>query len=62
MITYKLCYNIGLTYLCELISTKEIYVNTWMGTDHHQLSMPLTSKDRSITFLERSFVYAAQCE
>ena len=50
------------TYLCELISRRESSVNTRLGADHHQLSMPPISKDCSNTFLERSFIYAAPCE
>ena len=46
----------------ELINKKESHVNTRLGTDHHQLIMPLISKDCSNTFLERSFIYAAPCE
>ena len=49
-------------YLCELITKKGSHVNTRLGTDHHQLIMPLNSKDCSNTFLERSFIYAAPCE
>ena len=49
-------------YLCELINKKESHVNIRLGTDHHQLIMPLISKDCSNTFLERSFIYAAPCE
>ena len=49
-------------YLCELINKKESQVNTRLGTDHHQLIMPPISKDCSITFHERSFIYAAPCE
>ena len=41
-------------YLCELMTKKEIHVNTRLGTDHHQLIMPPISKDCSNTFLERS--------
>ena len=37
-------------------------MNTCFGTDHHQLIMPIISKDCSNTFLERSFSYAATCE
>ena len=49
-------------YLCELMNKKEGYVNTRLGADHHQLIMPLISKDCSNTFLERSFIYVAPCE
>ena len=62
MLTYKSYYNIVPTYLCELISRKESYVNTRLGSDQHQLIMPPISKDCSNTFLERSFNYAAPCE
>ena len=62
MLTYKSYYNIAPTYLCELISRRESSVNTRLGADHHQLSMPPISKDCSNTFLERSFIYAAPCE
>ena len=40
MLTYKSYYNIAPTYLCELISRKESYVNTRFGADHHHLLMP----------------------
>ena len=62
MLTYKSYYNIVPTYLCELISRRESFVNTRWGADHHQLIMPPISKDCSNTFLERSFIYAAPCE
>ena len=62
MLTYKSYYNIAPTYLCELISRRESYVNTQLGADHHQLIMPPISKDCSNTFLERSFFYADPCE
>ena len=62
MLTYKSCYNIAPTYLCELISRREGSVNTRLGADHHQLIMPPISKDCSNTFLERSFIYATPCE
>ena len=62
MLTYKSYYNIATTYLCELISRRESYVNTRLGADHHQLIMPPISKDCSNTFLERSFIYAAPYE
>ena len=55
-------YNSVPTYLCELISRKESYVNTRLGSDHHQLIIPPISKDCSNTFLGRSFIYAALCE
>ena len=58
MLTYTSYYNIAPTYLCELISRRESYVNTRLGADHHQLRMPSISKD----FLERSFIYAAPCK
>ena len=48
--------------LCELIRRRESSVNTRLGADHHQLSMPPISNDCSNTFLERSFIYAAPCE
>ena len=35
VITYKSFYNIAVTYLCELISRRESYVNTRLGADHH---------------------------
>ena len=60
MLTYKSYYNIAPTYLCELISRRESYVNTRLGSD--QLIMPPISKDCSNTFLEPSFIYAAPCE
>ena len=59
---YILYYNIAQTYLCELISRRESYINTQLGADHHQLIMPPISKDCSNTFLDRSFIYAAPCE
>ena len=62
MLTYKSYYYIAPTYVCELISRRESSVNTRLGADHHQLSMPPISKDCSNTFLERSFIYAAPCE
>ena len=62
MFTYKSYYNIAPTYSCELISRKESHANTRLGTDHHQLIMPPSSKDWSNTFLERSFIYAAPCK
>ena len=62
MLTYKLYYNIAPTYLCELISRRESYVNTRLGADHHQLILPSISKDCSNTFLERSLIYAAPCK
>ena len=62
MLTYKSYYNIAPTYLCELISRRESYVNTRLGSDQHQLIMPPISKDCSNTFLDRSFIYAAPCE
>ena len=62
MLTYKSYYNIAPTYLCEMISRREGYVNTLLGADHHQLIMPSISKDCSNTFLERSFIHAAPCE
>ena len=62
MLTYKSYYNIAPTYLYELISRKESYVNTRLEADHHQRIMPPISKDCSNTFLERSFIYAAPCE
>ena len=37
MLTYKSYYNISPTYLCELISRRESYVNTRLGANHHQL-------------------------
>ena len=58
MLTYKSYYNIALTYLCEMISRRESSVNTWLGSDQHQLIMPPIGKDCSNTFLERSFIYA----
>ena len=58
MLTYKSYYNMAPPYLCELINKKESHVNTRLGTDHHQLIMPPSSKDCSNTFLERSFIYA----
>ena len=48
-------------YLCELINKKESHVDSRLGTVHHQLIMPPSSKDCSNTFLERSFIYAAPC-
>ena len=51
MLTYKSYYNIVLPYVCELISKKESYANTRLGTDHRQLIMPPISKDCSNTFL-----------
>ena len=62
MLTYKSYYNMAPPYLCELINKQESHVNTRLGTDHHQLIMPPTSKHCSNTFLERSFIYAAPCE
>ena len=62
MLTYKSYYNIAPTYLCELISRRESFVNTRLGADHHRLIMPPISKDCSNTFLERSFMYTAPCE
>ena len=62
MLTYKSYNNIAPTYLCKLISRSESSVNTRLGADHHQLSMPPISKDCSNNFLERSFIYAAPCE
>ena len=71
MLTYKSYLRyIAPTYLCELISRRESFVNTRLGTDHnnnnnelvHQLIMPPISKDCSNTFLERSFIYADPCE
>ena len=62
MITYKSYYNIAQTYLWELISWRESYVNTQLGDDHHHLIMTPISKDCSNPFLERSFIYAAPCE
>ena len=56
MLTYKSYYNMAPPYLCELINKKESHVTTRLGTDHHQLIMP------PISFLERSFIYAAPCE
>ena len=38
-----------------------IYVNTRLGTDHHQHIMSPISKD-CYTALERLFIYAAPCE
>ena len=62
-ITYKLYYNIAPTYLCQLISRREsCFVTTRLGADHHQLIMPLISKNCSNAFLGRSFIYAAPCE
>ena len=58
LLTYKLYYNIALTYLCELISRRESSVNTRLGADHHQLIMAPISKDCSNIFLECSFIYA----
>ena len=54
--------SVSSAYLCELISRRESSVNTRLGADHHQLSMPPISKDCSNTFLERSYIYAAPCE
>ena len=62
MLTYKSCYNIAPTYLCELISRRESSTNTRLGADHQQIIMPPISKDCLNTFLERSFIYAAPCE
>ena len=62
MLTYKSYYIIASTYLYELVSWRESYVNTRLGADHHQLIMLLISKDCSNSFLERSFIYAAPCE
>ena len=62
MLTYTSYCNIAPTYLCELISLKESSVNTRLGADYHQLIIPLVSKDCSNTFLECSFIYAAQCK
>ena len=50
------------TYLCELISRRESYVNTRLGADHHQLIMPPISNYCSNTFLERSFIYVVPYE
>ena len=61
-LTSKSYYNIAPSYLCELIGRKQSSVNTLLGTDHNQLIIPLISKDIPITFLERSFIYAAPCE
>ena len=61
MLTYYSYYNIAPSYLCELINKKESHVNTRLGTDHHQLIMPI-SKDCSNTFLGRSFIYTAPYE
>ena len=62
MLTYKPYYQISQIYLCDLINKKGIYVNTLVGTDHHQLIMPPISKNCSNIFLERSFIYAFPCE
>ena len=62
MFTYISYYNIASYYLCELISRKEGYMNTCLGTDHHQLLMPPISKYSSDILIERSFIYAAPCE
>ena len=59
MLTYKSYYSIAPTYLCELISRRQSYVNTRLGADHHQLIIPPINKNCSNTFLERSFSYAA---
>ena len=45
MLTYKTYYIIAPTYLCELISRRESFVNTRLGADHHQPFMPPISKD-----------------
>ena len=62
LLTYESYYNIAPSYLCKLISKKASQVNTRLGTDHHQLTMPPISNDCSNTFLERSFMYATPCE
>ena len=62
MHTYKLCYNIAPSYLCELVNKNESHVNTRLGTDHHQHIIPPINKDCSNTFLELSFIYATLCE
>ena len=59
---YKSYYNIVPSYLCEMINKKESHVNTRLGTDHHQLIIPPTSKDCFNTFLERSVIHAAPWE
>ena len=41
---------------------KENYVNTLLGTDHHQLIISTISKDCSNTFPEHSFISAVPCE
>ena len=51
MLTYKSYYNMAPPYLCELINKKESHVNTRLGTDHHQLIMPI-SKDCSNTLVQ----------
>ena len=51
MLTYKSYYNIAPTYLCELISRSESSVNTRLGADHNQLSMPPISKIVQTLFL-----------
>ena len=43
-------------YLCELINKKESHVNTRLGTDHHQLIMPLISKDCLLSLSVHSFM------
>ena len=48
MLTYKSYYNNAPTYVCELISRRESYVNTRLGAE---LIMPQISKDCSNTFL-----------
>ena len=56
MLTYKLYYNIAPTYLWELISRKESYVNTCLGTDHQLVTLLIIiSKCNSI-------MYATPCK
>ena len=62
MLTHKSYNDIAPTYLRELISKRESYVNTRFRVDHHQLITLPISKYCSNTFLERSFMYAAPCE
>ena len=38
MLTYKSYYNISPTYLCELITRRESYVNAQLGADHQNCS------------------------
>ena len=55
MLIYKSYYNIAPSYLCELISRKESYVNIRLGTDHHQLIMPSIAMIVETPFLNKLF-------